>query len=81
MADAEGVDWHEVAKIVLHINPERKPDCAKRAWEGYLARAKWMTENVIAIFCAAVRLICLHGEPSHRHSATYLATLFLSPLS
>jgi Uncharacterized conserved protein (DUF2285) len=44
-ADAEGADWQEVAKIVLHIDPEREPDRAKRAWESHLARAKWMTEN------------------------------------
>jgi hypothetical protein len=25
-ADAEGADWREVAKIVLHIDPEREPD-------------------------------------------------------
>jgi hypothetical protein len=24
-ADAEGADWQEVAKIVLHIDPEREP--------------------------------------------------------
>jgi Uncharacterized conserved protein (DUF2285) len=44
-ADAEGADWQEVARIVLHIDPEREPDRAKRAWESHLARAKWMTEN------------------------------------
>ena len=44
-ADAEGADWQEVAKIILHIDPEREPDRAKRAWESHLARAKWMTEN------------------------------------
>jgi len=35
----------EVAKIVLHIDPEREPDRARRAWESHLARAKWITEN------------------------------------
>jgi hypothetical protein len=44
-ADAEGADWQEVAKIVLHIDPEREPDRAKRAWESHLARAKWLTAN------------------------------------
>jgi hypothetical protein len=44
-ADAEGTDWQEVAKIVMHIDPEREPDRAKRAWESHLARAKWLTEN------------------------------------
>jgi len=44
-AEAEGVDWREVARIVLHIDPESEPDRAKRAWETHLARAKWMTEH------------------------------------
>jgi hypothetical protein len=45
MEIAEGAYWQEVAKIVLHIDPEREPDRAKRAWESHLARAKWLTEN------------------------------------
>lgn len=44
-ADAEGADWKEVAKIVLHIDPAREPDRARRAWETHLARARWMTEK------------------------------------
>jgi hypothetical protein len=44
-ADAEGADWREVAKIVLHIDPTREPARAKRAFESHLARAKWMTEH------------------------------------
>ena len=43
-AEAQGADWREVARIVLHIDPEREPDRAKRAWESHLARARWMTE-------------------------------------
>ena len=44
-ADAEGADWREVANLVLHIDPDREPQRAKRAWESHLARAKWMTES------------------------------------
>lgn len=44
-ADAEGADWKEVAKIVLHIDPAQEPDRARRAWESHLARARWMTEK------------------------------------
>jgi hypothetical protein len=44
-ADAEGADWREVAKLVLHIDPDREPERARRSWESHLARAKWMTEN------------------------------------
>jgi hypothetical protein len=44
-ADAEGAEWTEVARIVLHIDPSREPERARRAWESHLARAKWMTEH------------------------------------
>lgn len=44
-ADAEGADWKEVARIVLHIDPVREPERARRAWESHLTRAKWMTEH------------------------------------
>ena len=44
-ADAEGADWTEVASVVLHIDPSREPERARRAWETHLARARWMTER------------------------------------
>jgi hypothetical protein len=44
-ADAEGADWRDVARIVLHLDPEREFDRARRAFENHLARAKWMTEH------------------------------------
>jgi len=44
-ADAEGADWAEVARIVLHIDPSQEPERARRAWESHLARAKWMTDH------------------------------------
>jgi hypothetical protein len=44
-ADAEGADWREVARIVLHIDPDREPDRARLAFESHLARAKWMTRD------------------------------------
>ena len=40
-ADAEGADWHEVARIVLHIDPERELDRARQAFASHLARARW----------------------------------------
>jgi len=39
-ADAEGADWREVARIVLHIDPVREPDRARQAFESHLPRAK-----------------------------------------
>ncbi len=44
-ADADGADWREVARIVLHIDPIREPDRARRAFDSHLARAKWMTSH------------------------------------
>jgi hypothetical protein len=44
-AEAEAADWREVARIVLHIDPDKEPDRARRAWETHLARARWMTEH------------------------------------
>ncbi len=42
-ADADGADWREVAKIVLHKDPAQDPGGAWAAWESHLARAKWMS--------------------------------------
>lgn len=44
-ADKEGADWHEVTKIVLHIDPETDPERARRAFDTHLTRAKWMTDS------------------------------------
>ena len=44
-AEAEGADWREVARIVLHLDADREPDRARNAFDSHLARAKWMTEH------------------------------------
>ena len=44
-AEGEGADWREVARIVLHIDPEREPDRARNAYLSHLQRAKWVTEQ------------------------------------
>ncbi|WP_409187642.1 DUF2285 domain-containing protein [Bradyrhizobium sp. RDM4] len=44
-AAADGADWKEVARTVLHIDVAREPDRARRAWETHLARARWITEH------------------------------------
>ena len=44
-ADAQGADWREVARIVLHIDPAHESDRARRAFDSHLSRAKWMTEH------------------------------------
>jgi hypothetical protein len=42
-ANADGADWREVARIVLHLDPENEPDRARRAFDSHLSRAKWMS--------------------------------------
>ena len=44
-AHAVSADWKEVARIVLHLDPDREPDRARKAFDSHLARAKWMTEH------------------------------------
>ena len=44
-ADNEGADWRAVARIVLHIDPDRDADRARRAFESHLSRVRWMTEQ------------------------------------
>ncbi|MDF0515796.1 DUF2285 domain-containing protein [Bradyrhizobium yuanmingense] len=44
-AEGEGADWREVARVVLHMDPEQEPDRARSAYESHLARAKWATEQ------------------------------------
>lgn len=44
-AEAEGADWHEAARLVLHRDPDAEPDRAWRCWEAHLKRARWMTEH------------------------------------
>jgi len=44
-ADSEGADWREVARIVLHIDPDCEPGRARLAFDSHLARAKWMTAH------------------------------------
>ena len=42
-AEAEGADWKEVARIVLHRDPVVDPMQTRRCWVSHLARARWMT--------------------------------------
>jgi hypothetical protein len=44
-ADAQGADWREVARIVLHLDPEQDSGRARMAFDSHLSRAKWMTEH------------------------------------
>ena len=37
-ADAEGTDWREVSRIVLHIDPDHDAERARRAFDSSRAR-------------------------------------------
>jgi len=44
-AEADGADWKEVARIVLHIDPDREPARARNVFDSHLTRAKWMADH------------------------------------
>lgn len=44
-AARDGADWREVARLVLHIDPETDAGRARIAFESHMARARWMTEQ------------------------------------
>jgi hypothetical protein len=44
-ADAQGADWREVERVVLHLDPEHESDRTRRAFVSHLSRAKWMTQH------------------------------------
>ena len=39
-ADADGADWRDVARVVLHLDPEHESDRARSAFDSHLSRAK-----------------------------------------
>ena len=44
-AEAEGADWREVSRIVLHRDPDAEPERTRQCWESHIKRAKWMAEH------------------------------------
>ena len=44
-AEADGADWKEVARIVLHRDPVSDETRTRQCWESHLARAQWMTKK------------------------------------
>jgi hypothetical protein len=44
-ADAGGLDWAEISRDILHIDPDREPNRARRAYDSHLKRSRWMTER------------------------------------
>lgn len=44
-AQAEGADWKDVARIVLHREPVGDEVRTRRCWESHLARAQWLSHK------------------------------------
>jgi hypothetical protein len=44
-AKAEGADWKEIARIVLHRDPVGDAARTRRCWESHLARAEWLSRT------------------------------------
>ncbi len=44
-AEKDDADWREVARIVLHIDPQTDLARARRCYESHLARAKWAARH------------------------------------
>jgi hypothetical protein len=44
-ADADGADWRDVARVVLHIDPDENATRARCAYESHLARTKWVAKH------------------------------------
>ncbi len=44
-AEKDNAEWQEVARIVLHIDPDAEPFRARRAYDSHLARAKWVARH------------------------------------
>ena len=44
-AKAEGADWTEVARIVLHRDPVGEKQRTYLCWQSHLARAQWLSRE------------------------------------
>lgn len=44
-ADAAGVDWRTAGRDILGLNTDIDTDAAKRTFDAFLDRAKWMTRT------------------------------------
>jgi hypothetical protein len=62
-ADAEGADWTEVVRSILHFDPERDPARARRALDSHLARAR--VDDRARLSISIVRPGTLVGRCSH----------------
>jgi hypothetical protein len=80
MLDAEKVsaDWREVARIVLHIDPEAEADRARRAFDTPLRVQNGLRERAIDNFCAEARCADLGALVGQSTPATQTAQRVLA---
>jgi hypothetical protein len=77
-ADAQGADWREVARIVLHLDPEQESDRARRTFESHLSRAKWMKEQGVPAPATWGRIRIARGTGRPLRAGTRLEAPVLS---
>ena len=48
-AAQEGADWRDVSRMVLRVDPDQDAERARRMFESHLARARWMTHQLLRV--------------------------------
>src|SRR5277367_227508 len=48
-AAQDGANWREVSRMVLSVDPDQDAERARRMFDSYLARAKWMTHQLLRV--------------------------------
>lgn len=44
-AERDNADWREVARLVLHIDPELDSHRARISFESHMARVRWLADH------------------------------------
>ncbi|MFT8421840.1 MAG: DUF2285 domain-containing protein [Gluconacetobacter sp.] len=52
-AAKDKANWKEVARIVLHHDPDTDPARTRRCWKSHLERAEWMTHTGYRLLLAS----------------------------
>ena len=48
-AAQDGADWREISRNVLRVDPDHDAERARAVFDSHLARAKWMTHQLLRI--------------------------------
>ncbi len=44
-AESAGADWREVARIVMHLDPDADELRARRLFDSHMRRVRWLSES------------------------------------